>query len=719
MALPSPTKVAGPHFPIYEAYYSVVDPKNVGHVPAMDAAKFLKRSFLSDVILSKIWDLSDPQSRGYLDKSGMFVAMKLCALAQQGHTLNISNILMDLSPPKMGDVPKIKKVATCPQSAPTPLITNWSIDPQERAKYRQLFINLQPVDGYLPGNKVKGVLMDSKLPLETLGKIWDLADMDKDGKLNEHEFTVAMHLVYKALENKAVPNVLPSELQETSNINIEPQLSPKPPQIVPSITPELARTSPMLIKDTKTSDWVVSQEDQIAADKLFVQADKDLDGFVSGLEIKDVFIQSGLSQPILAQIWGLCDTYSSGKLNKEQFALSMWLIKRKLNGIEVPDKLNPEMIPPTLRKKTAEPVVENNNQVTYSNPELDMISKDITEIIKEKLLLEQNISQKEADIKIKNGEIKSLQSEFDTLAATLRQLDNQKGEAQKRLNDLKAQVDKLQVQATDQEATLHVQEEELNSKRQAMESLKQEEQKLESQQNEYRNQLNNLSKQLQNIQLQMSQTKANVTDLKEQQRQIIDGITQCDSALAVGDPLLVPDSTLMFEAKLNDNEGKPEKIKSDYSNNNRSLQDQAFSAPNGQNVAFEANFDSQPSDGFGDSFGDQKIHDPFNDAAMQSKKSADTHETEDPFGEDPFAALHAPVRATSPSPALPPKKSKQPPPRPAPPKSVQMGMHKVPQTNLSSTSPSLASDSFTNKPLPNFSADNTNDFADFANFDLK
>lgn len=87
-----------------------------------------------------------------------------------------------------------------------------------------------------------------------------------------------------------------------------------------------------------------------------------------------------------------------------------------------------------------------------------MISKDIEELAREKLALETDIAQKEADIKIKSGEIKSLQvssvicfayfcckhdcfqSELDTLAATLKQLENQKGEAQKRLNDLKAQV---------------------------------------------------------------------------------------------------------------------------------------------------------------------------------------------------------------------------------------------------------------------------------------
>lgn len=49
--------------------------------------------------------------------------------------------------------------------------------------------------------------------------------------------------------------------------------------------------------------WVVSSEDQIAADKLFLQADLDMDGYVSGIEIKDVFLQSGLPQAVLAHIW--------------------------------------------------------------------------------------------------------------------------------------------------------------------------------------------------------------------------------------------------------------------------------------------------------------------------------------------------------------------------------------------------------------------------------
>lgn len=52
---------------------------------------------------------------------------------------------------------------------------------------------------------------------------------------------------------------------------------------------------------------------------------------------------------------------------------------------------------------------QENNNAPYSNPELDMISKDIEELSREKLALEADIQQKEADIKIKSGECKSLQ----------------------------------------------------------------------------------------------------------------------------------------------------------------------------------------------------------------------------------------------------------------------------------------------------------------------
>jgi epidermal growth factor receptor substrate 15 len=140
-----------------------IDPNGSGKIEAIVAAKFLKKSALSDVILSRVWDLSDPGRKGYLNKNGFFVALKLCSLAQAGRDLNIANITLDSPPPKMGDLPKIpvNKV-----SAPAPTITNsiaptsdWAIMPVEKAKYDQLFDSLQPQNGMIVGNKVNNLVL--------------------------------------------------------------------------------------------------------------------------------------------------------------------------------------------------------------------------------------------------------------------------------------------------------------------------------------------------------------------------------------------------------------------------------------------------------------------------------------------------------------------------------------------------------------------------------
>lgn len=727
--------VAGQHSAIYEAYYNVVDPKGFGSVGGMEAARFLKRSGLSDVILSKIWDMSDPGGRGCLDKAGMFVALKLVALVQSGRDLNMKNINLDVPPPKMGDIPLPKPVKPPPPSNNTPLITSlpptavdWSVKPRERENYEKLFDSLQPINGLIPGNKVKNVLMESKLPFDTLEKIWILADQDNDGMLDRYEFIAAMHLVYKALDKYAIPKTLPVELmppakRKISGIGAVPPMLNRgsdgikpdvpPPPLISSLSsspipPSVKSISPVLLP----AAWVVTAEEKIKSDVLFLKSDSDQDGLVSGKEIKDVFLQSGLRQEVLAHIWALCDIKQTGKLNNEQFALAMWFVGRSLKGIDPPPSLLPEMVPPSFRTKK-DSLSENNIAPTprYSNPELEMVAKDIEELGKERLTLEKEITQKEADIRIKKSEITSLQSELDTLSATLKQLENQKGEAQKRLNDLKAQVDKLRQQAAEQASTVASQEAELSSRKEQLESLKQEEQKLQNELDSNIKTLDHLASSMQESQLNISQAKALQVILEEQNRQITDAITMCEQAINSNDVSQVPDSYLNVKAEFRDlkrshaqilNENAPtqngfsnsqddpfaNKIDSGFSKD--PFQNDPFkSNPSdfGNSDAFSSAFSTTIQDGFdSDPFTDgPKKSDPFEafgDSRKNSNASAVPETNKDPFGCDPFAILHAPTRGdvspapgdgapprpTSPSPALPPKKSKVPPPRPAPPR---------------------------------------------------
>lgn len=51
------------------------------------------------------------------------------------------------------------------------------------------------------------------------------------------------------------------------------------------------------------STWVVPVSERGRYDDIFLKTDADMDGFVSGHEVKDIFMQSGLSQNLLAHVW--------------------------------------------------------------------------------------------------------------------------------------------------------------------------------------------------------------------------------------------------------------------------------------------------------------------------------------------------------------------------------------------------------------------------------
>lgn len=50
-------------------------------------------------------------------------------------------------------------------------------------------------------------------------------------------------------------------------------------------------------------NWVVPVADRERYDDIFKKADTDNDGLVNGTEVIEIFMQSSLSQTMLAQIW--------------------------------------------------------------------------------------------------------------------------------------------------------------------------------------------------------------------------------------------------------------------------------------------------------------------------------------------------------------------------------------------------------------------------------
>ncbi|XP_005989971.1 epidermal growth factor receptor substrate 15-like 1 isoform X3 [Latimeria chalumnae] len=554
--------------PLYETYYRQVDPANTGRVGPNEAALFLKKSGLSDIILGKIWDLADPEGKGYLDKQGFYAALRLVACAQNGHDVNLSSLNLTVPPPKFHDSGSPHLIP------PPPSDMHWAVRPEEKSKFDGIFESLLPVNELLSGDKVKPVLMNSKLPLDILGRVWELSDIDKDGHLDRDEFAVAMHLVYRALEKEPVPLALPPSLIPPAKRKKTPAALAGSVPVLPASPPpkDSLRSTPShgslnslnsagsvspkhSMKQTQpTVNWVVPAGDKIRYDDIFLKTDIDMDGYVSGQEVKDIFMQSGLHQNILAHVWALADTRQMGKLSRDQFALAMYLIQQKVTkGIDPPQVLTPDMIPPSDRTT---PVQDSTSSVSSGEftgiKELDDISQEIAQLQREKYVLEQDIREKEESIRQKTSEVQELQNDLDRETSNLQELEAQKQDAQDRLEEMDQQkakledmlndvsqkcqeenqmISSLKTQIQSQESDLKAQEEELNRAKTELNRLQQEETQLEQSIQAGKVQLETIIKSLKSTQEEINQARSKLNQLQETQEEVSKSIEQYNNVL--------------------------------------------------------------------------------------------------------------------------------------------------------------------------------------------
>lgn len=103
--------------------------------------------------------------------------------------------------------------------------TEWVVG-KERYKWDEAFEGLRPVDGKVTGSAAKAHMVKSKLPNSVLGKIWKLADVDKDGMLDSDEFALANYLIELKLGGHDIPanGELPQHLIPPSKKSLYPSV---------------------------------------------------------------------------------------------------------------------------------------------------------------------------------------------------------------------------------------------------------------------------------------------------------------------------------------------------------------------------------------------------------------------------------------------------------------------------------------------------------------
>lgn len=195
---------------------------------------FFFQSGLPQPVLAQIWALADMNNDGRMDQLEFSIAMKLIKLKLQGYQLPSALPPVMKQPPIA--LPSAPGFATLPKSssfsrsgpgsqlntklqkaqsfdvASVPPVAEWAVPQSSRLKYRQLFNSHdKTMSGHLTGPQARTILMQSSLPQAQLATIWNLSDIDQDGKLTAEEFILAMHLIDVAMSGQPLPPVLPPE----------------------------------------------------------------------------------------------------------------------------------------------------------------------------------------------------------------------------------------------------------------------------------------------------------------------------------------------------------------------------------------------------------------------------------------------------------------------------------------------------------------------------
>ncbi|MBE7180330.1 MAG: hypothetical protein INR71_03815, partial [Terriglobus roseus] len=206
-----------------------------------DKAKdIFEKARLPNEILGRIWNLSDTEQRGALSVTEFIIAMHLLAAYRSRTMTGIPATLPaglweaaarrvqpgqavpTGAPP--GPVPRQFSGAGGPLRTASPVTrsqygtpsptqqSNWVVTPQEKQQFDMLFNNVDTKrSGFITGEQAVAFFSESGLNEDHLATIWDLSDINSEGRLSRDEFALAMYLIrlQRGKQQSVLPTTLP------------------------------------------------------------------------------------------------------------------------------------------------------------------------------------------------------------------------------------------------------------------------------------------------------------------------------------------------------------------------------------------------------------------------------------------------------------------------------------------------------------------------------
>lgn len=315
-----------------------------------------------------------------------------------------------------------------------------------------------------------------------------MADVRQSGSLNQTEFIIAMHYIAKLMDGTlaSLPDKLPpavfqsaqggsghlgstttttATLQQPSplirNMTISsPSVQPFSNRQIMT-PPQRARTidslgnlafGPSAPIHESIQHWDVSAAEKQQFDAYFDKIDSSRAGLIQGKEAVEFFKNSRLPESELAHIWDLSDIGQRGALSRDEFAIAMHLIHKRLAGESLPQTLPKSLVPPSTTTAAQQQLqspfnnVVNSPSMFHASPAITA-NRSIATRVQQPAMADDLLGDFGNDsVAQETNQVNTLQNQISSMSLQTTDLRNQKQSAESVLEQLLAQKKDLEAQ---------------------------------------------------------------------------------------------------------------------------------------------------------------------------------------------------------------------------------------------------------------------------------